>query len=757
MNRNNNEIKVGIAVLLAVCVVVVLVLLFGRRSFPSMGEEYEVFVKFDKASGVTKDSPVLRSGIKIGRVKSVDLRNEPDRRYAEVVLLIKKDIPIYSDDECRIILNSLLSGDSNLEILKSRNYDGPKPPAVVPPGQEIPGVNPLDMMQTIASLEGEVTGAVKNISNAAEKMSGFIDSVNFALGDIEEVKEKKVRFQTLLEQSEKTMKIIHQLGTSVDDLLNDQDLNQGLRQIAKELPDTMGKVRDSLYNIDVFTSEAKTTMNSMTGALNKVQDNLDNLEGFTEALGENGPEIVQSVSLASKRLGGMFNDISNLMENMKNADGTIARLMRDPELYEEIHSTITNVEEITRILQPVVHDFRIFSDKISRDPSVLGVRGAIAPGSPLKGSTLGDLPARQLPRYGNGFSRTDSAAEIAPASYIGSSLISQPRASCSCATCSGINNEFGYEGEFEEFVNYDELRSSSWWNRLFSWNSTPPGPEMLPRKAVVDRALEAASLRHSRERRLEGAVMEHGNENVHGDCSCQEHGGFSQGNTIQTAENIFVQGQANAPIHTSTSEWEQLQTPASGSLLEGFERESGGSVTQINEPKAPNPIAPGIQKANPPYAGPQRTVTQPPRAPRIAPAPALGPQASPGFETLPTTVLEFAPIESGTPVAEPISDDSAYVYPSSERGYVIELESRVQPLPIAATARNTAEENRRSNLSFEVSREVAKEQQWTAANAPQAKFATRPLRSANPQPQEPKLTTPAKADEPEYGSYRRFR
>jgi phospholipid/cholesterol/gamma-HCH transport system substrate-binding protein len=46
---------------------------------------------------------------------------------------------------------------------------------------------------------------------------------------------------------------------------------------------------------------------------------------------------------------------------------------------------MANVNELTRRLEPILNDARVFSDKIARHPEVLGVRGAIAPQSGAKG------------------------------------------------------------------------------------------------------------------------------------------------------------------------------------------------------------------------------------------------------------------------------------------------------------------------------------------------------------------------------------
>ena len=59
-------------------------------------------------------------------------------------------------------------------------------------------------------------------------------------------------------------------------------------------------------------------------------------------------------------------------------------MINDPELYQRVSSSVANIENLTRQLQPVVRDAREFSNKIARHPELLGVRGALSPSTGAK-------------------------------------------------------------------------------------------------------------------------------------------------------------------------------------------------------------------------------------------------------------------------------------------------------------------------------------------------------------------------------------
>lgn len=83
--------------------------------------------------------------------------------------------------------------------------------------------------------------------------------------------------------------------------------------------------------------------------------------------------------------------------------------MHDRELYNRINRLVENVDGLTRDLKPVIHNVEVFSDKIARHPSVLGVGGAIRKDSGLKdvptdenGQPVQPQQARRWPLSGGG-------------------------------------------------------------------------------------------------------------------------------------------------------------------------------------------------------------------------------------------------------------------------------------------------------------------------------------------------------------------
>ena len=86
---------------------------------------YPIYIKFSEAPGVTRDTPVRKAGIRIGRVRDVQFAN--DDTGVIVTAEIDSDRHLYSNEQCKVT-SSLLMGDASLEFVRIANFQGEKAP-----------------------------------------------------------------------------------------------------------------------------------------------------------------------------------------------------------------------------------------------------------------------------------------------------------------------------------------------------------------------------------------------------------------------------------------------------------------------------------------------------------------------------------------------------------------------------------------------------------------------------------------------------
>ncbi len=667
MSKRNVEFKIGIMVLAVIVVLVFLVIQFGRKSFVGFGETYEITVRFDKATGINPDTPVYKSGVKIGNVRSVDLVDDTKETYTVVKLAIQKKRSIYTNEFCRINSPFINLNETTLEIVKDKNYPGAI--TTVKPGELIRGMMPVDMLQSFGSLEGDLTGAIQNISDAAAKAGSLIESINAVIGTPAEAKDKQRRFEEIVELANDTMGAVNQLAGNVNDIFADRDFGQNVRKIIKDIPPTLEQVRSSLGNINSFADEARTTMGRVNLSLDKVNTNLDNIGEFTAALGDNGSEVVKTMQRAARRMEGMFSDISELVGALRNPDGSLAQLINNPELYESVQATIENVEDLSQTLKPIVYDMRVFSDKIARDPSVLGVRGAISKSPPLKG-----LP------YGDGVN-SDGL-------YVSGRAMRRPRPSDNIIAASYVP----YQGE--------EPFDPCWKNQLGGSCGFIPSSgtrfEIATPKSPLQKALDSVMQRQcstaSSESYPSEMIYEDGMSGCglgqNGSCGSYDASGSWDPSGYVSDPDGFAAGFSESEMGGSFA-----NSGSSGTVVSA--QPQYGNAYPSSQPPSPVRGNPGGRYGFSPILNFSKN-----GASQVAPVPALGRQNNPNaagtIPTMPTTILEFRPegatIEGSS--GEVIENQGSGVdpgngvgvtFPTKDKGYIIEFETGIETGVEAAT------------------------------------------------------------------------
>lgn len=127
-----------------------------------------------------------------------------------------------------------------------------------------------------------------------------------------------------------------------------------------------------------------STFDSIETTLGLADSNLRNLEGFTKPLGERGEQIFDNIDRVAGRMDLLMLRLTEFSDTLNRREGSLGRLMNDPELYDNINSAAANINELACELRPIVRDVRVFSDKIARDPGRLGVRGVFQQNAPIK-------------------------------------------------------------------------------------------------------------------------------------------------------------------------------------------------------------------------------------------------------------------------------------------------------------------------------------------------------------------------------------
>jgi phospholipid/cholesterol/gamma-HCH transport system substrate-binding protein len=348
MNDRVMQFRVGVVVLATAIIAGILIVLFG--DLPSLVQAtYPLKMSFSDARGISNGTPVRKNGILVGRVTGVELNAAGG---VSVVAEIDSHVPIYKDEQPRI--TSTILGDSEIQLV---------PGTIRPPRQRLAAEESLtgaiskDPFEVFAQLEPKLGSALDSLAQASESVSKLSANLDrMLLGEDD-------RFARMVEKTETALDAFNVAMGNVNDVLGDPAARDKIKAALDDLPRVMADLRKTVQGIGTTVDTADR--------------NLRNLEGLTRPLGERGAGMVAQVDRTIGRLDETLQQAALFTRSLNESQGTLGRLVRDPQVYDDLAQAAANVNRLTKELRPIVDDVRVFTDKIARHPEQLGVKGAL--------------------------------------------------------------------------------------------------------------------------------------------------------------------------------------------------------------------------------------------------------------------------------------------------------------------------------------------------------------------------------------------
>lgn len=377
MSERQLQFRVGLFVLTSLAIGTVIVLQFSElQSY--FEERYAIAIELETAPGVQPGVPVKQNGLDIGEVREIQPGEDGG---VLVVVEVREDTVIRRD--ARPQLKRSLLGDTS--IVFPMGID----PEPLPPNSKVKGLPPQDPLQIVERLDTKVHETLtafeetsREWQQVAANVNGLIDTKQ---GSLDEVVE---RAALALEQFTRTMQTAHVTLDNANRMLDDPQLQQSLKATMNALPqmveETRGTIAAARYSIEKIGTTADT-MNVTLAHMNQV----------TDPLAKATPSIVTKLDSSLGQLDALLRELTTLAAITNQGEGTLSKLARDPELYENLNRSAASMPVVLANLNRVAEDLRIFSDKIARHPELLGVRGAIHGSSGLKEVDADGRPIRR--------------------------------------------------------------------------------------------------------------------------------------------------------------------------------------------------------------------------------------------------------------------------------------------------------------------------------------------------------------------------
>lgn len=288
------KIRLGLFVILGLLLFILTIYFIGEKQ-KMFGTTNHLTAIFNNVNGLQLGNNVRYSGINVGTVRGIEMIN--DTVIKVDMLIDEKIFPHIKKDAVATISSDGLVGNMIVTIIPGNNNQ-----SAVMPGDEIRSMNRIR------------TDDILNTLNVTNKNAALLTS------DLLEITKT-------IKQGKGTF------GVLLNDTLMSNDLKQTLNNLKLT---TQG------------TSESVKNLNSILSSLN----NKDNVIGVLRdtSFANKVKEIIVTIDKTSKGIDKVVTNLDATIVNAKEGKGAINYLSNDPNLVKKIDSTITNINEASKLL-----------------------------------------------------------------------------------------------------------------------------------------------------------------------------------------------------------------------------------------------------------------------------------------------------------------------------------------------------------------------------------------------------------------------
>ncbi|MCP4655013.1 MAG: MCE family protein [bacterium] len=349
MQTDHRSLRVGSVVVVSLVALAAGIFLIGNQNNLFRSKNH-YRVRFATVSGLQANNPVKLSGVHVGRVERIVLPEDPGEHLLVVHIAVDERFGarVRTDSRARIKTLGLL-GDKYVEITS-----GSPEAAEILSGGEIPAAEPTDVDQLIASGE-DVVEQIVAISYSLAALLQRLERGEGVLGQL---------MSPLDPDQPSVPEKIYATVDSVERLIEAFETSRG--PLARLVFDeqTGDKLARSVDRLEALLAQAEEgeglvpallTDSELRAKLETIADNLATtsagLAELTRTL-EDGEGLLPRLFFdeeygreMTRELRELLVELHAVSAKLSDGEGTVGRLIEDPQVYEAIHDVIVGVNE----------------------------------------------------------------------------------------------------------------------------------------------------------------------------------------------------------------------------------------------------------------------------------------------------------------------------------------------------------------------------------------------------------------------------
>lgn len=343
-----STLRVGALVLFALAVGVGGIIVIGEQN-QLFAKKNKYSIEFRSAAGLKRGSTVELNGVEVGSVERVELPQSVDKQMILVQVSIERDYADRLREDSLARIRSLgLLGDKYIEI-RGGSAERPR----IEPGSRIPTSPATDVDRLIASGE-DIADKVQSIAHNLDSILERVDRGEGLIGELTSDQQTGQKVTTSLVATMESIQRVAEQAERGDGLLgrliSDPGVADRFVAAVANLDTTLTAVREGpglaprLLNDPVLGERFEATLASLEASAAAVERTTAGLDGSDALL----PKLLVDEEYGKRiaaELEELITRLNTAAEKLSSGNGTAARLLDDPSVYEALQDVVVGVEE----------------------------------------------------------------------------------------------------------------------------------------------------------------------------------------------------------------------------------------------------------------------------------------------------------------------------------------------------------------------------------------------------------------------------